>query len=137
MMMHSSHDTVITKFRCVLKLNLNFLKLSKYYTFLKFGSVCLIMDKNDAPASNSYLIVIYLTNWLACFSIGFSLIGYNTPGMVIEKQTGWSNNVTTYITTSCTIGLMCGSFACKFFLPYGRIRTIYFAQFLIMMSVVP
>ena len=85
------------------------------------------MNENELKVRSGYMIAIYLTCWLTCFSMGFPLTGYNTAGMVIERQLGWSNNITTFITTSGVVGLMFGSFLCKFFLPCGRINTVYIA----------
>jgi len=52
-------------------------------------------------------------------------------------QTKWNTFNTTLITSGGILGLMLGSLLCDKFLAFGRIRTIYLANLMIIASVLP
>jgi len=83
------------------------------------------------------MVAIYITCHFASYPIGFTIAGYNTAGIIIEKQTGWENLYTTLITSSSVLGLMIGSLLCDKFIAFGRIKIAYIANIIILLSVVP
>lgn len=88
--------------------------------------------------NNGYLMLLYITCFLTSLSVGFTLAGYNTAGVIIETQQSWPHINTVLITSAGILGLMLGSLACgEFISRLGRIKTVYLANGLILVSVVP
>ena len=68
---------------------------------------------------------------------GFVLGGYNTTGIIIEKQQNWSRNITILITAFGVLGLAIGSLTGSVFLRLGRIKALLIANILVIVSIVP
>lgn len=83
------------------------------------------------------MVAIFMTGLIGSFSVGFTLGGYNTAGIVVEAQKDWEHIYTVLITSSSVLGLMMGSLLCDKFLKYGRMKTAQLANALIIVSVVP
>lgn len=68
-------------------------------------------------------------------SCGFVLASYNTAGIIIEDHLAWNHIKTISITSSGILGLMLGSLLCEKFLVFGRVKSIYIANLIIVCSV--
>jgi MFS family permease len=79
--------------------------------------------------------LIYFVCFITSWSCGFVLAGYNTAGVIVEKSRGLHKLDTTLITTSGVLGLTLGSLFADKFLQFGRTKTIYLANLLIIVSV--
>lgn len=82
-------------------------------------------------------MAVYATCFVTSLSIGFTLGGYNTAGVIIEQQKDWPHLYTILVTSAGVFGLMLGSLLCDQFMAFGRINTLYIANILIVLSVVP
>ena len=94
-------------------------------------------QKEGVRIKNSYLAMIYLSSYLTNYPVGFVLASYNTAGVVIESMESWPHTYTVLITAAGILGLMLGCLLCDFFMPFGRIKTIYLANILLIVSVLP
>ena len=86
----------------------------------------------------SYLIAVYATGFVGSMALGFSLAGYNTAGVVLEKKQAWPSWYTTIVNSFAMLGLMLGSLISgQFLVCMGRIKTAYIANVIVIVSFMP
>ena len=87
--------------------------------------------------NTAYMVAIFSTMLIAVFSIGFTLGGYNSAGILAETKMSWNHTYTILITAVGVLGMMMGSLLCDKLIPYGRYRASFIANSLIALSVIP
>lgn len=84
-----------------------------------------------------FLRAIFVASSISNFNCGFALGSFGASSKIVQLQTGWDSTVIIAITSFGILGLMIGALITDKILPMGRIKTLFLANLIISIGIIP